>query len=216
MRAQTSADSWFTLNKIGLGVWAAVDNPKAKERSYANAGIIIGDDGVVVVDTLTGADAAGRLLQEARGSRRCPEVRVNTHYHSDHVAGNRIFADAGAHVMAHRNVRRWIHAENLRMLGDSPKPELKTFVEQLFAPTLSYTDAVDLHLGSRVVQVRSFPGIPVVIPLSSFPMRESCSPATSSGRPRFRIRSTARQGVDSDTRRSRQRLSRIYLCSRTR
>ena len=44
------------------------------------------------------------------------------------------------------------------MLGDNPKPELKTFVEQLVAPTVSYTDAVDLYLGSRAVHIRSFPG----------------------------------------------------------
>jgi cyclase len=44
------------------------------------------------------------------------------------------------------------------MLGDNPKPELKDYVERFVAPTVSYTGAVDLYPGSRVVQVRSFPG----------------------------------------------------------
>ncbi len=44
------------------------------------------------------------------------------------------------------------------MLGDNPKPELKTLIESFIAPTVSYTEAVDLYLGSRAVQVRSFPG----------------------------------------------------------
>ena len=157
--AQSPADRWFTLNKIGPNVWAAIDNPNAQERSYANAGFVIGDDAVVVIDTLTGSEAAGRLLQEIRRLTTLPITFViNTHYHGDHVGGNNVFADAGARVLAHQNVRRWIHAENMRMLGDNPKPELKMFVEQLVAPTVSYTDAVDLHLGSRVIQVRSFPG----------------------------------------------------------
>jgi cyclase len=157
--AQVPADAWFTLNQIGPNVWAAVDNPNSKERSYANAGIVIGDDGVVVVDTMTGSDASARLFREVRRLTNLPvKFVVNTHYHGDHVAGNGLFASAGARVLAHRNVRTWIHPENMRMLGGNPKPELKTFVEQFIAPTVTYTDAVDLYLGSRVVQVRSFPG----------------------------------------------------------
>ena len=158
-RAQAPAGEWFTLNKIAPGVWAAIDNPKAKQRSYANAGFVIGDDGVVVIDTLLGDESARHLLQEIRKLTNLPvKFVVNTHYHGDHVGGNKVFADLGARVLAHRNVRGWIHAENLRLLGDKPKPELKTFVEQLVAPTVSYTDAVDLYLGPLVVQVRSFPG----------------------------------------------------------
>jgi cyclase len=83
---------------------------------------------------------------------------VNTHYHGDHVAGNRLFADAGAQLLAHRNVRRWIFPENIRMLGDKPNPDLKAFIEKFVAPNVSYTDAVDLHVGTRVIHVRSFPG----------------------------------------------------------
>jgi cyclase len=158
-RAQQPADEWFTLTKIGPNVWAAVDNPKAKQRAYANAGIVIGDDGVVVIDTLTTEESARHLRQEIRKLTTLPvKFVVNTHYHGDHVGGNRVFTDTGARVLAHRNVRGWIHAENLRMLGDNPKPELKSLIEQFVAPTVSYTDAVDLYLGSRAIQVRSFPG----------------------------------------------------------
>jgi len=158
-RAQAPADQWFTLNKIGPNVWAAIDNPKAKQRAYANAGFVIGDDGVVVIDTLTGDEAAGHLLQEIRKLTALPvKFVVNTHYHSDHVAGNKVFADSGGRVLAHRNVRTWIHSENVRLLGDKPNPDLKTFIERFARPTVTYTDAIDLYLGSRAIQVRAFPG----------------------------------------------------------
>jgi glyoxylase-like metal-dependent hydrolase (beta-lactamase superfamily II) len=158
-RAQAPAEAWFTLTKIGPNVWAAMDTPSFKQRAYANAGFVIGDDGVVVVDTLTGPDASGRLVQEIRALTNLP-VRfvVNTHYHGDHVAGNKLFADAGARILAHRNVRTWIHAENIRLLGDKPNPDLITLIKQFAAPTMTYTGAVDLHLGSRAIQVRMFPG----------------------------------------------------------
>jgi cyclase len=158
-RAQAPAEQWFTLNKIGPNVWAAIDNPKAKQRSYSNAGFVIGEDGVLVIDTLTGDEAAGHLLQEIRRLTPLPvKFVVNTHYHGDHVAGNRVFADAGARVIAHENVRDWIHAENVRMLGDKPNPDLIKFIERFSAPTVTYAGAMDLYLGSRAIHVRSFPG----------------------------------------------------------
>ncbi len=159
LRAQTPAEPPFLLKQIAPSVFAAIHNPNAKEPSYANAGFVIGDDGVAVIDTFANSGAASQLLSEIRRRTKLP-VRfiINTHYHSDHVAGNRVFANAGATVIAQHNVRNWIHAENLRLLGDTPKPELKTFVESLMAPTVLYTEAITLHLGSREIFVRSYPG----------------------------------------------------------
>jgi cyclase len=94
-RAQTPADEWFTLDKIAPNVWAAIDNPKAKQRSYSNAGIVIGDDGVVVVDTLTTEESARHMLQEIRKLTTLPvKFVVNTHYHGDHVGGNKVGSSA--------------------------------------------------------------------------------------------------------------------------
>src|SRR5687767_6068470 len=70
--AQAPAEAWFTLTKIGPNVWAAMDNPSFTQRAYANAGLVIGDDGVVVVDTLTGPDASGRLAQKIRALTNLP------------------------------------------------------------------------------------------------------------------------------------------------
>lgn len=98
-RAQTPADEWFTLRKIAPNVWAAIDNPKAKQRSYANAGFVIGDDGVIVIDTLTGEEAGRHLLEDFRKLTNLPvKFVLNTHYHSDHVAGNKVFTDIGAYI----------------------------------------------------------------------------------------------------------------------
>ena len=158
-RGQAPVEPPFVLRQVGPSVFAAIHNPNAKEPSYANAGFVIGDDGVAVIDTFANSGAATHLLSEIRRRTKLPvKFVVNTHHHPDHVAGNRIFANAGATVIAHVNVRRWIHAENLRLLGDAPRPELKTFVESLTAPTVVYADAMTLHLGAREILVRSYPG----------------------------------------------------------
>jgi glyoxylase-like metal-dependent hydrolase (beta-lactamase superfamily II) len=147
------------LTQVGPNVWAAIDNPKAKEPAFANAGFVIGDDAVIVIDTFANTDAAKQLLAEIRKRTKVPvKFVIDTHYHADHVAGNGVFLDAGAVVLAQRNVRGWIHSESLRMLGKEAKPEQKAFIESLRPPTVVYDEGVDLYVGSREIQVRSFPG----------------------------------------------------------
>ena len=58
LRAQTPVEPPFVLKQIAPSVFAAIHNPNAKEPSYANGGFVIGDDGVVVVDTFANSGAA--------------------------------------------------------------------------------------------------------------------------------------------------------------
>ena len=156
---QETAAAPFTLKQVGPNVWAAIDTLTPKAPAGANAGFVIGDDGVVIIDTFAMADAAKLLLTEIRKLTKLPvKFVVNTHYHADHVGGNGVFEDVGAVAIAHRNVRGWIHPENLKFFGKDIKPEQKAFIESLRPPTAGYEQAMDLYLGSRVVQVRSFPG----------------------------------------------------------
>jgi cyclase len=143
----------FTVKKIGEGVYAAVSPDHSKAGS--NAGFIVGANGIVVVDTFETTGAAKELLAEIRKVSSLP-VRyvVNTHYHLDHTGGNAVFADAGATIIAHRNVRSWLRSENLKFFGAAPKPEEKTQVASLVLPDLVYSDAIDIYLDSRLVQVR--------------------------------------------------------------
>jgi cyclase len=158
-QAQGTPVASFTLKQVGPNVWAAIDNPAAKGVAAANGGFVIGDDGVAVIDSFASPNAARELLTEIRQRTKLPvKFVINTHYHVDHVAGNGVFVEAGATVVAHRNVRSWIHAENLRLIGDKAPDSIKTMVQGLTRPSLLYTDGVDLYLGGREIQVRFFPG----------------------------------------------------------
>ena len=147
----------FTLKSVGRDVWAAID---VGGHAGSSAGFVIGDDGVAVIDTFEYPQAAQALLAEIRKKTNLPiRFVINTHYHIDHVSGNRVFADAGATVMAQRNVRSWVHTENLKFFGGAnAKPEDKAMVEGLFAPEVTYDSGVTLYLGSREVRVKSYPG----------------------------------------------------------
>lgn len=150
----------FTLTEVGANVWAAIggSNPAAA----SNAGFVIGDDGVVVIDTFASTTGAKQLLAEIRRRTKLP-VRfvVNTHHHLDHVAGNAVFIETGAVVLAHRHVHGWIRPENLRLLdmaGPAVPPGLRATVEGIALPAIGYSDGLELHLGSRLVRVRPMPG----------------------------------------------------------
>jgi cyclase len=143
----------FTVKKIGDGVYAALGSDGGKAGS--NAGFVVGSNGVLVVDTFEGTEPAQALLAEIKKVTNLPiRFVVNTHYHLDHTGGNAVFAQAGATIIAQRNLRGWLRTENLKFFGANPKPEQKAMVEALVLPDESYTDAVDIYLGTRQIQVR--------------------------------------------------------------
>lgn len=143
----------FTVKQVANGVYAAIGVPGGKAGS--NAGFIVGSNGVLVVDSFLDVPPAQALLAEIRKVTNVP-VRyvVNTHYHLDHSGGNRAFVDAGATVVAHKNVRAWERTENLKFFGATPTDEQKARVAALALPDVVYSDAIDLYLGDRLVQVR--------------------------------------------------------------
>jgi cyclase len=147
----------FSLKSLGHGAYAAIDDEKGS--AGANAGFVIGEDGVVVVDTFQRPAAAEALLAAIRARTKLPiRFVINTHYHIDHVSGNRVFHDQGAVVLAQRNVRAWIHTENLKFFGEKISPENRSRVENLYAPDIVYEDGIRLYLGSLEIIVKSYPG----------------------------------------------------------
>ena len=155
-----SADSAapdFTVRKVGDGVYAAITRDGGKSGS--NAGFVVGDDSVAVIDTFVDVVPAQQLLVEIRKITSLPiRFVINTHYHLDHTGGNKVFADAGALVTAHQNLRGWLRTENLKFFGQNIKPEQKARVDALVLPQLTYDDGVHLYLGSRLVIVHFLAG----------------------------------------------------------
>jgi glyoxylase-like metal-dependent hydrolase (beta-lactamase superfamily II) len=153
--ADTSA--YFKLHEVGNGVWAAISLPGS--HAGGNSGFVIGDDGVLVIDTFEEPAAARALLKVIHEKTPLP-VRfvINTHYHLDHVAGNGVYQQAGAIIVAQRNVRAWERTENLKFFGDKITPAQKQMVESYVLPTVVYRHGIEIHLGGRKVVVRVLPG----------------------------------------------------------
>jgi cyclase len=147
----------FVLKQLGPGVYAAIDGPEHKSGS--NAGFIIGDDGVLVVDALFTPEAAEALVGEIRRLTPKPiRYVVNTHYHADHTGGDEVLRDAGAIIIAHRNARGWVRTNNLNLFGDRITPELKARIEALPLPDLVTDKDLIVWLGARKIVVRTVLG----------------------------------------------------------
>ena len=147
----------FTLKHLAPGVYAAIDGPEHKAGS--NAGFVIGDGGVLVVDALFTPDAARALVAEIRRLTPKPiRYVVNTHYHADHTGGDQVLRDAGAIIVAHNNVRGWVRTNNIALFGDRITPELKARIEALPLPDVTTDKDLNIWLGARKVEVRTVLG----------------------------------------------------------
>jgi len=147
----------FVLKQVGPGVYAAIDGPEHKAGS--NAGFVIGDDGVLVVDSFFNLDAARALVGEIHRLTPKPiRYVVNTHYHIDHTGGDQVLRDAGAVIIAHRNVRGWVRTENVHLLGSQITPEFRAQIAALPLPDVTTGNDLTVWLGSRKVVIRTVLG----------------------------------------------------------
>lgn len=151
--AAVQAQETFSLQQLAPGVYAVIDR---EGRAGANAGVVIGRDAIAVIDSLYQEAASRELLAAVRKLSALPiRYLVNTHHHIDHVAGNRLFSEAGATVIAQRQVAGWLHSENLRLLGgERITPAQRSRVEGLLAPQLGYETALRIELGGRQLLLR--------------------------------------------------------------
>jgi cyclase len=147
----------FVLKQVAPGVYAAIDGPEHKAGS--NAGFVIGDDGVLVVDSFFNLESARALIAQIHRLTPKPiRYVVNTHYHLDHTGGEQALRDAGAIIIAHRNVRSWVRTNNANLFGDGITPELRAQIAALPLPDVTTDKDLTVWLGSRKVVVRTVLG----------------------------------------------------------
>ena len=118
-------------------------------RNIVNSSIIIGDNGVAVIDTQVNQMMARRLYNAIRTITDKPILyAINTHYHWDHTNGNVIFRQAGATVVAREMTKHF-------MLNRAPRQEAFlrsrgfTLGDPPFLPQQTFTQETELDLGNQ-------------------------------------------------------------------
>ena len=147
----------FVLKQVGPGVYAAIDGPQ--HTAGSNAGFVIGDDGVLVIDSFFNLDAARALVAEIHALTPKPiRYVVNTHYHLDHTGGDQALHAAGAIIIAHTNVRGWVRTNNINLFGDRITPDIRAQIAAVPLPDVTTDKDLTVWLGSRKVIVRTVLG----------------------------------------------------------
>ncbi|ACH40168.1 glyoxylase-related zinc-dependent hydrolase [Citrifermentans bemidjiense Bem] len=147
------------LTKISNNVYSYVGVKDASPGNSfaANAGIVIGRDGVLVVDTLISAKEGKRFLADIRKVTNKPiKYVVNTHTHLDHALGNCVFANLGAAIISHQAERASLEANGplmLRNIGSKGlKPEDVAGTEVVL-PNLAFSDQMLIDLGGEEIRL---------------------------------------------------------------
>lgn len=98
----------MSMAKIADGVYGAIYSEMHDDPVHSNSLIVIGDDGVAVVDADYTPAGARATIAEIRKLTKLP-VRyvITTHWHDDHVFGNQEsqIAFPGVEFVAHRRTR---------------------------------------------------------------------------------------------------------------
>jgi glyoxylase-like metal-dependent hydrolase (beta-lactamase superfamily II) len=143
---------------LAPGVYAVVGDTGRGVEGRPNAGFIVTDRGVVVIDALASPRQGEQLLGAIRGVTDRPvKWLVLTHHHPDHHFGAVVFRKAGVQVIAHPD-RRVLAAEGgedaliadwVRVVG---LDAMRGF-EFADTPDRPVTTADTLRLGGRTIVV---------------------------------------------------------------
>jgi glyoxylase-like metal-dependent hydrolase (beta-lactamase superfamily II) len=130
-------------------------------RRYAfydqNIGVVLGRDGVLVVDTRSTHAQAREILADLREVTAAPvTVVVDTHGHFDHVFGNRVFRPAAiwGHERCATFIARTAEARRARVAVELPElaDDLREVV--IDPPDQVFAESAVVEVGGRPVELR--------------------------------------------------------------
>lgn len=147
------------LTKIAEGLYSYVDTKHASPANSfgANAGIVIGKNGIAVIDTLISAKEAKKFIKDIRAVSDKPiKYVVNTHMHLDHAFGNCEFEKLGATIIAHVDGKREMksYAESaLKNASAYGLTEQDMEGTGICYPALTFDRQMEIDLGDRTIQL---------------------------------------------------------------
>ncbi len=127
-----------------LGIEKVADDLFVIIGSGGNVGVLVTDEGVVLVDAKFEPDYDGIVAQVKSVTAKPVKYVINTHHHSDHAGGNTRFIEV-AEIISHKNARTNIEGQKQGNTGQKMVPARITF-----------TDETSIFLGGKEVRARYF------------------------------------------------------------
>ena len=118
-----------------------------------NIGVVIGPDGMLMIDGGT-ANRAGDVAETIMAvSPRMVQVLFNTHYHFDHTGSNELLGKSRARIIAHENVRRRLGMTFENAAFGQRFQALPAIAQ----PTETFTDSGTLAFGREALEYTHTP-----------------------------------------------------------
>jgi glyoxylase-like metal-dependent hydrolase (beta-lactamase superfamily II) len=115
--------------------------------------ILVGDDGVLLVDTSVAAMGDKIKAAIAKVTSKPIRIAINTHAHADHFGANEAMARGGAMIVGHEALReRMAKGQYLAAFNQTIPPSPPGAL-----PTVTYADAMALHFGGETVELIHVP-----------------------------------------------------------
>jgi len=141
--------------QLSEGVYALISDKPPVD----NAGFVVGERGVLVIDSHINGAMAGQILDAVRAVTAKPILYlVNTNYHGDHTFGNSTFPQSTSIIAHEKTYLDMVDFELERGLilttvnGDNAV--LDGVILRL--PDITFDDSLNIDLGGRVVELRYF------------------------------------------------------------
>ena len=118
------------------------------EGSGGNIGVIVGDDGVLIVDDQF-APLTNKIEAAITDLTKLPVTFVvNSHFHYDHTDGNENFGRAGAFIVAQDNARR--RMESTQVLASGREQEA---YENVGLPKITFFDSMRFYFNDEPIEL---------------------------------------------------------------
>jgi cyclase len=140
---QTAAHAQPAVSKVGADLYAYISD----NDGSSNATFLVGQKGVLVVDTGRDAKEGGKLLAAIRKVSNLPVLFIiNTHYHPDHQGGNAVVGPSATVISTD-------YTRQQTLAGMKSQPEWTNFRPA----DVTFSRHLTLHLDPYVAEIY-FPG----------------------------------------------------------
>ncbi len=119
----------------------------------SNAGFVVTDEGVVVVDSLGSPPLAVEMLKRIRKVTDKPIKKlIITHYHADHLYGAQVFQELGAEIIAPIGSMKYVNADSAPARLAERRESLKPWVNEqtyIVKPDTIISETTNFSLGGQ-------------------------------------------------------------------
>jgi len=142
----------LTLQEVGQGVYGLISSfdipPKSPDFAICNGGIVIGSDGVLVIDPFQNPKLANLIFATVKTLTDKPiRYVLNTHYHNDHTGGNPAARALGIPIVGRGTIREYLLSRRLNNPDPNPTP-----------PDVIVNSETSLWLGDRQIKIERAEG----------------------------------------------------------